>query len=76
MMAALTPKEGLWKKEQQEYRASSHLIKEKEAKNYNSLCGGGGSKIATQAMPPSLQLAELPPKSADLPSLTTWLGCG
>ncbi len=29
---------------------------------------GGGSKMATQASP---KLAELPPKSADLPSLTT-----
>ncbi len=45
----------------------SHLIKEKEAKNYNSLCGGD-SKIATQAMPPSPKLAEWRPKSAGLPS--------
>jgi hypothetical protein len=30
--------------------------------------------MATQAIPPSPQLAELPPKLADLPSLTTWLG--
>jgi hypothetical protein len=50
----------------------SHFIKEKEAKNYNSLCGGGGgSKMATQAIPPSPKLAELRPKSAGLPFLTT-----
>ncbi len=49
----------------------SHLINEKEAKNYNSLCGGEGSKMATQAMPPSPKLAEFPPKSAGLASLTT-----
>ncbi len=30
----------------------SHVIKENEAKNYNSLCGGKASKMATQAAPP------------------------
>jgi hypothetical protein len=38
--------------------------------------GGGSSKMATQALPPSPQLAELPPKLVDLLSLTTWLSCG
>ncbi len=72
MMAALTLKEGLYQEEKITARilGGSHLILEKEAKNYNSLCGGG-SKIATQAMPPSPQLAESSPKSAELLFLTT-----
>jgi hypothetical protein len=44
MMAALTLKEGLYQEEKITARilGGSHLILEKEAKNYNSLCGGGG----------------------------------
>jgi hypothetical protein len=44
MMAALTPKEGLYQEDKITARISgrSHLIKEKEAKYYNYLCGGGG----------------------------------
>ncbi len=74
MMAVLTPQEGLFQEETITARIPGrrHLIKEKEAKNYV----GGGSKMATQAVPLSPQLAELPPKSADLLSLTMWLSCG
>jgi hypothetical protein len=52
-MAALTSKEGLYQEEQiiARKKGRCHLIKEKEAKNKNSLCGGA-AKIATQAIPP------------------------
>jgi hypothetical protein len=59
-MAALQ-KEGLHQEEEiTRKNARCHLIKEKEAKNKNSLCGGGAAKMATQAIPPS-QDAEFPP---------------
>jgi hypothetical protein len=74
MMAALTPKEGLDQEDKITARISgrSHLFKEKEAKNYNYLCGGGGgSKMATQVMPPTPKLAEFPPNggSAIFPTM-------
>jgi hypothetical protein len=42
----LLQKEGLYQEEKIAARISgrSHLIKENEAKNYNSLCGGGGAQ--------------------------------
>jgi hypothetical protein len=51
----LHQKEGLYQEKKITARISgrSHLIKENKAKNYKSLCGGGGgSKMATQAVPP------------------------
>jgi hypothetical protein len=50
----LHQKEGLYQEEKITARllGRSHVIKEKEAKNNNSLCGGeGGSKMATKAVP-------------------------
>ncbi len=49
----LHQKEGLYQEKKITARTSSrsHLMKENEAKNYNSLCGEGGSKMAAQASP-------------------------
>jgi hypothetical protein len=73
----LHQKEGLYQEEEITARTSdrSHLIKEQEAKNYNFLRGGGGGQQdGYPSHAPLPQLAELPPKLAELPSLTMWPG--
>ncbi len=54
-MAAFTSKEELYQEEKITARISdrSHFIKEKEAKNYNSLWGGGGGPPARWLPKPS-----------------------
>jgi hypothetical protein len=40
----------------------SHLIKEKEAKNYNSLCGGGAARWLPRRPPPTWGPAKMTPQ--------------
>jgi hypothetical protein len=76
-MAALHQKEGLYQEEKITARISgrSHLIKENEAKNYNSLWGGGGvggQQDGYPSRPPLPQLADQQVKTAGLPSPPMW----
>ncbi len=56
-MDALTPKEQLCQDENitSKTKARSYVIKENEAKNYISLCGGKARERATYAAPPPLK---------------------
>ncbi len=56
-MDALTSKEGLYQEEQiiARKKGRCHLIKEKEAKNKNSLCGGGSQDGDPSHPPPPPQ---------------------
>ncbi len=70
-MAVEHQKEGLHQEEEIATRKKGrcHLIKEKEAKNKNSLCGGGGSQDGDPNHPPITQDAESPQNRRNLAEL-------